>query len=92
MSFLDLYTIKKYIKNINHISLDGINILHLPQLKSYLKRIDISYLVENTNILILSDIVKKDIVEEIIKINHIFNNITVASRPYIIKVSPKSDI
>jgi len=92
MSFLDLYTIKKYIKNINHISLDGINILHLPQLKSYLKRIDISYLVENTNILILSDIVKKDIVEEIIKINHIFNNIAVASRPYIIKVSPKSDI
>jgi len=28
----------------------------------------------------------------IIKSNHIFNNIVVVSKPYIIKVSPKSDI
>ena len=33
-----------------------------------------------------------DVVKSIIKSNHIFNNIVVASKPYIIKVSPKSDI
>jgi len=33
-----------------------------------------------------------DIVESIIKSNHIFNNIIIASKSLIIKVSPKSDI
>jgi len=33
-----------------------------------------------------------DVVEIIIRNNHIFNNITVASRSRIIKVLPKSDI
>ena len=33
-----------------------------------------------------------DVVEAIIKNNHIFNNITVASRPRVIKVSPKSNM
>ena len=33
-----------------------------------------------------------DIVKSIIKSNHIFNNIMIASRPLIIKVSLKSDI
>ena len=87
MSSLYLQTIEKYVKNFNHINLDGVNISHLPQLKFYLKIISILYLVENTNIPILLDIV-----EEIIKNNHIFNNITVASRPHIIKVSSKLDI
>jgi len=32
------------------------------------------------------------VVKDIIKKNHIFNNVTLASRPYIIKVSPKSDM
>ena len=31
-------------------------------------------------------------VEAIIKNNHIFNNIAIASRPRVIKISPKSDI
>jgi len=52
-----------------------------------LKIIGISYLLENTNTPILADVVKM-----IIKDNHIFNNITVASKPQIIKVSPKSNI
>jgi len=33
-----------------------------------------------------------DIIKDIIKNNHIFNDINIASRPRIIKVSPKSDI
>ena len=45
------------------------------------------YFLENTNALLLADVV-----ETIIKENHIFNNITVTSRPQIIKVLPKSDM
>jgi len=52
-----------------------------------LKIIDISYLLENTNTPISTDVV-----ESIIKSNYIFNNIVVASKPYIIKVSPNSDM
>jgi len=86
-SLLDLQTIKKYINNVNHIEADEVKVSYLPQLKSYLKIIDISYLVENTNTPISADIV-----EEIIKSNYIFNNIMIVFRPHIIKVSPKSDM
>jgi len=33
-----------------------------------------------------------DMIEEILKKNYIFNNIVLASRPHIVKVSPKSDM
>ena len=52
-----------------------------------MKIIDILYLLENTNTLILVDVI-----ETIIKNNHIFNNITVTSKFRIIKMSPKSDM
>ena len=45
------------------------------------------YFLENANALLLADVV-----ETIIKENHIFNNIVVTSRPQIIKVLPKSDM
>ena len=48
---------------------------------------DIPYIRENANISITSEMV-----EEIIKKNHIFNNITLALRLQIIKVFPKSDM
>ena len=79
---LDLQKIEKYVKNIN-----SINVSWLPQSKSYLKIISISYLLENTNTSILTNVV-----ESIIKSNHIFNNIIITLRPYIIKVSLKSDM
>ena len=84
---LDLQTIGKYIKNTNFIDSNKVNVPCLPQSKLYLKIIGISYLLENTNTSILPDVV-----ESIIKNNHIFNYIIVISKPYIIKVSPKSDI
>jgi len=59
----------------------------LSQFKSYLKIISIPYIIENTNILI-----NADVVEEILKRNHIFNNIILVLRSHIIKVSPKSDM
>jgi len=87
VSPLDLQTIEKYIKTTNNIKAKEIEVLHLSQFKSYLKVISISYLGEFTNTSINSDIV-----EDIIKKNHIFNNIALASKPHIIKVSSKLDI
>jgi len=59
----------------------------LSQSKLYFKIIGILYLREDTNTPITSDVVK-----DIIRKNHIFNNMTLALRFHIIKVSPKSDI
>jgi len=87
VSLLDLQTIEKYIKTTNNIEAEGVEVLYLLQSKSYLKVIDIPYLGEFTNTSINSDTV-----EDIIKKNHIFNNIALASKPHIIKVSPKLDM
>jgi len=86
-SSLDLQTIKRYVKNVNHIDVDKVKVPRLPQLKSYLKIIGISYINEKSNTLITVDVV-----EDIIKYNHIFNNIAVTFKPQIIKISPKSDM
>jgi len=59
----------------------------LPQSKSYLKILGILYFVEDANLPIFSNIIKS-----VIKSTHIFNDIILASYPYIIKASPKSDI
>jgi len=79
--------IKKYVKNASNIDTDKVEVSRLPQSKSYLKIISILYLIENTNISILADVV-----ESIIKSNHIFDNIIVVSKLYIIKISLKSDM
>ena len=84
---LDLQTMEKYIKNSNQIDVDKIKSLRLPQSKFYLKIISLLYFIDNINMLI-----KTDMVENILKNNHIFNNISLVSQPRIIKVSPKLDI
>lgn len=61
--------------------------LRLPQSKSYLKIIGILYLSEQTNTCITSDEIDK-----ILKNTHIFNNIVLASKPRVIKVSSKSNM
>ena len=86
-SLLDLQTIKNYIKNTDYINSNNIEIPCLSQSKSYLKIIGISYLIENTSIPINSSVV-----ETILKNNHIFNNISLASKPQVIKVLPKLNI
>jgi len=75
-SLLDLQTIENYIKNTNYIKVDNVKVPQLSQLKSYLKIIGILYFVENTNTPIIANVV-----EVIIKKNHIFNNIALALRP-----------
>ena len=59
VSMLDLQTIERYIKNVNNIKSYYIKALRLLQSKSYLKIIGISYLLEDSNTLISSDVVKK---------------------------------
>jgi len=59
----------------------------LPQLKSYLKILGILYLIEDTNVSINSDIVKR-----IIKSTYIFNDVILAFKLRVIKASSKSDI
>ena len=86
-SSLDLQTIEKYINNVEYFNSEDISTSCLSQSKSYLKIIGISYFLKNTNIPIMLDFV-----ETIIKNNHIFNNIVIISKPYVIKVLPKSDI
>ena len=66
---------------------DQIELPRLPQSKSYLKIVSIPYLSEVTNTYLSSDNVEK-----ILKANRIFNNIVLALKPRVIKVTPKSDI
>ena len=83
----DLQEIKKYTKNSFLNNRDQVSSPWLPQSKSYLKIVGIPFLNEQLNVWILS----KDI-EKILKNNHIFNDIVLASRPRVIKVSPKLDM
>jgi len=86
-SALDLQTIKRYVKSSNKIDTDKVKTLCFPQSKLYLKIIGLPYFLNNSKTL-----VSLDIIEDVIKNNHIFNNINIASRPKIIKFLPKSDM
>ena len=84
---LDLQEIEKCVRNSLNANTDQISSPRLPQSKSYLKIISISYLVEQSNTHLSSNDVEK-----ILKSNYIFNNIILALKHKIIKVSPKSDM
>ena len=86
-SQFNLQVMERYVKNIENIMLDDVQISRLPQSKSFLKITEILYFVESIN-----SPITLDNIELIIKANHIFNNLTLASKPRIIKASPKSDI
>ena len=83
----DLQEVKKIVKNSLHDDNDQIASPRLPQLKFYLKIVGISYLNKQTNAYILPEDIEK-----ILKSNHIFNDIILAFRPRVIKISPKSDM
>jgi len=61
--------------------------LRLPQSKSYLKILDISHYIEDTNLSITTDII-----ERVLQTTHIFNNTILTSCLHIIKALPKSDM
>jgi len=80
----DLNVVEKYMKKLNNV--DGSDIMspRLPQSKSYLKILSISYFIEDSNL--------SDIIERIIKIFYIFDDIILASQPHIIKAFLKFSI
>ena len=79
-AILDL-NIEGYIKNVDIVNSKRVVSPRLPQSKLYLKILDISYFIKNTNLPITSETVKK-----ILQTTHIFNDIILASCP------SKSDI
>ncbi len=86
-SQFDLSIIENYIKNVYTIKYEDIMTSCLSQSKSYLKIINIPYILEGTNIPINSSIIKT-----IIKSIYIFNDVYLTSKSYIIKALPKSNM
>ena len=84
----DMTIINHYVKKSNNINFLQVEDSRLPKLKSYLKIIGIPFYshMNSQEKLNVTDI------ESILKQNHIFNNISLASKPRVIKVSPKSDM
>ena len=84
----DISIIDNYIKNSNNINSLQVEDAHLPMSKLYLKIISIPYYTYSDH---QTKLTSYDI-ENILKQNHIFDNISLASKPRVIKVSPKSDM
>jgi len=83
----DICDISHYIKNTNNMNLEDIQDGYLPQSKLYLKILGLPYLLENTNTPMDLEVIKN-----IIKTTHIFNDIKVVSKSHVCKILPKSDI
>ena len=83
----NLQEIEKYVKNSLSTNANKMSLARLSQSKSYLKIVGISYISKKTN-----SHIALDEIEDILKNNHIFNNIVLALKSHVIKVSPKSDI
>ena len=81
---LDLSMIEKYLKSIQNVNPDSIESPRLPKSKSYMKIIGLPYSSE-------LGVMSPDIIEGILKDSHLFKDATLASKPCVIKVSPKSD-
>jgi len=84
----NLQIIKQYIKNSDNINTLQVEVPYLSQLKSYLKIIDIPYFPHGNN----QDCLTSSDMESIIKQNQIFDNITLTSKLWVIKVLPKLDM
>ena len=87
VSLSEISIISNYVKNCNNIDFNNIQDARLSQSKSYLKILGISYILEGTNMPINSKIM-----EVFIKTLHIFDNVNIASRFHIVKVSSKSNM
>ena len=83
-SNLDLTTIEKYLKNIQNVNPNSIESPRLPKSKSYMKIVGLPYLSE-------LEVMSPDIIKDVIKELHLFKDMTLASKPCVIKASPKSD-
>ena len=84
----DLSIINQYMKNANDINSLQVEDARLPKSKSYLKIIGIPFYPHPNS---QEKLTPADI-ETILRQNHIFDNVSLVSKPRIIKVSLKSDI
>jgi len=82
---LNLSTIEKYLKSIQNVNSDLIESPCLPKSKSYMKIIGLPYKINQ-------DVISSDFIEGVLKETHLFKGVVLASKPRIIKVSPKSDM
>ena len=80
--------IDKYVKNSNDINFLQVNKPCLPKSKSYLKIIGIPFFPHANS----QEKLTPNDIKVILKQNHIFDNISLASKPRVIKVSLKSDM
>ena len=84
----DLSIIDNYIKSSNNINPLQVEEPCLPKSKSYLKIIGIPFFPHANS----QEKLSSNNIEIILKQNYIFNNISLASKPRVIKVSLKSDM
>jgi len=84
VSDLNLSIIEKYLKNIQNVNPDSIESPHLSKSKLYMKIIGLPYLSE-------LGVMTSDIIKGVLENSYLFKNTILASKPRIIKASPKSD-
>jgi len=82
----DLSVIEKYFKSVEGINSNDIPSPQLPQSKSYLKIMDLPYLRSDGNKITSENVI------DFMKYIDLFENISLVTRPCIIKASPKSDM
>ena len=80
----ELSRIKNFLKKINNIDPVSIEVPHLSKSKLYMKIVELPY---NSEL----GVVTPDFIEGVFKETHLFKDVTLASKPRVIKVSPKSD-
>ena len=85
---LDLSIIHQYMKNSNDINSLQVEDSRLPKSKLYLKIIGIPFYLHVNS----QDKLTSADIKTILQQNHIFDNVTLALKPRIIKVFPKSDM
>ena len=85
---LDMAIINNYVKSLNDINSLQVDEPHLPKSKSYLKIIGIPFYPHANS----QERLTPNDIETILKQNHIFDNISLGSKPRVIKISPKSDM
>ena len=84
----DIIIINHYIKNSNDINSLQVENSRLSKLKFYLKIIGILFYPHMNS----QEKLNTTDIKLILKQNHIFNNISLVSKPRVIKISPKSDM
>jgi len=82
----DLFVIEKYFKSVKGINSNDIPSPRLPQSKLYLKIMGLPYLRADGNKITSENII------DFMKYLDLFKNIPLATKPCIIKASPKSDM